>query len=118
MARFRVFSSVNETVCCRSVKGRLWMFFCKQKILLKKDLQKKTDQQKQRNGRFQRKRALQEKFELIPELSKRLKLRPDKGRPPIETVQSELPKTLIDFAQHGASADEGRRYIDMHKDMH
>lgn len=82
----------------------------RRKKTLEKDLQKKkADQQRQRQSRLQRKKALEEEFECNPELAKRLKLRPDKGRPPIETDQPDLLKTLIDLAQHGASADDRRR---------
>lgn len=43
-------------------------------------------------------------FKVKPELAKCLKLRPDKGRPSIETDQLDILKTLL--ALHGASMHE------------
>lgn len=79
----------------------------KTKVELKK-LQ--LDQERQRQFRTQRKRALDDACGSNPALAKKLKFRKDVGRPAIETDQPQFIKTLFDIAQHGASADDRRRY--------
>lgn len=53
---------------------------------------------------------LDEMCETTPGLAKKLKFRKDVGRPAVETDQPQFIKTLLDIAQHGASADDRRRF--------
>lgn len=53
---------------------------------------------------------LDEMCETTPGLAKKLKFRKDVGRPAVETDQPQFIKTLLDIAQHGAPADDRRRF--------
>ena len=83
----------------------------KQKSKIETSLGKlKADQERQKQFRTQRKRALDDACGSNPELAKKLKIRKDVGRPVLELDQPQFIKTLLDIAQHGASADDRRRY--------
>lgn len=69
----------------------------------------KSDQQRQRDFRIQRKRAMDHACESDPSLANKLRFKKDVGRPAIEVNQPQFIKTLLDIAQHGASADDRRR---------
>lgn len=65
----------------------------------------------ERRSRYRetKKKNLQEIIENSPELAKKLKVREKVGKPPLETDQPELLKTIDDLAMFGSAADDRRR---------
>ena len=86
----------------------------KKKAEIEADLKRlRYDQDRQKHFRIQRKRALDDACQSNPGLAKQLRKRKEVGRPNIELDQPQFIRTLLDIAQHGASADARRRF-DLH----
>lgn len=70
---------------------------------------KKYEQKKQKLFRQKRKETLAKFCAENPDISRKLKIRHNAGRPGIEEDQPLFLKAIIDIALHGCAADDKRR---------